>query len=149
MAQSILNHINETIREQEGRERLRVISNDLWIGQGYVFLIFSCAKSSSIYFLHRRLDLTAPTRNMGTRKLLKEGVLTKSKSGRKLCAFLCSDILVLTDANAKSLYRMVSASSSLSIEVLTYGHTCSQYHCQSFRLLNCLVIEVRLSAVQF
>lgn len=36
MAQSILNHINETIREQEGRERLRMISNDLWIGQGYV-----------------------------------------------------------------------------------------------------------------
>lgn len=63
-----------------------------------------------ISYLHsiRRLDLTEPTRNMGTRKLLKEGILTKAKSGRKLCAFLCSDILVLTDANAKSLYRMVS-----------------------------------------
>ena len=45
---------------------------------------------------------------MGPRRLIKEGVVTKSKSGRKLRAFLCSDILVLTDENAKALYRMVS-----------------------------------------
>jgi actin cytoskeleton-regulatory complex protein PAN1 len=54
-----------------------------------------------------RLDLTAPTRNMGPRKLLKEGTLLKSKSGRKLHAYLCSDILVLTDISMKNLYRMV------------------------------------------
>ncbi len=89
VAESILDHINETIREQEGREVLRTISQHLWIGQG-------------------RLDLTAPTRNMGQRKLLKDGVLCKAKSGRRLHAFLCSDILVLTDATAKNLYRMVS-----------------------------------------
>jgi len=87
MAEKVLSHINETIREQEGRERLRVISNDLWIGQG-------------------RLDLTEPTRYMGQRRLLKEGILTKSKSGRRLLAFLCNDILVLTDEAAKSLYRL-------------------------------------------
>ncbi|KAI0085934.1 hypothetical protein BDY19DRAFT_963763 [Irpex rosettiformis] len=86
-SEKILNHINETIREQEGRERLRTISKDLWIGQG-------------------RLDLTAPTRNMGPRKLLKEGILNKAKSGRRLHAFLCSDILVLTDEAAKTLYRV-------------------------------------------
>lgn len=34
MAEKVLNHINETIREQEDRERLKVISRDLWIGQG-------------------------------------------------------------------------------------------------------------------
>ncbi|KAH9842454.1 uncharacterized protein C8Q71DRAFT_732931 [Rhodofomes roseus] len=88
MAERILAHINETIREQEGQERLRTISKDLWIGQG-------------------RLDLTAPTRHMGPRKLLKEGVLMKAKSGRKLRAFLCSDILVLTQDPAKQLYRTV------------------------------------------
>ena len=55
----------------------------------------------------RRLDLTAPTRYMGSRKLLKEGILLKAKSGRKLRAFLCNDILVLTEATTKSLYRMV------------------------------------------
>jgi hypothetical protein len=44
---------------------------------------------------------------MGQRQLLKEGVLFKAKSGRKLRGFLCSDIIVLTDDTAKSLYRMV------------------------------------------
>ncbi|KAG2739032.1 hypothetical protein P692DRAFT_201756298, partial [Suillus brevipes Sb2] len=76
-AEKILEHVNETIREQEGKERLSEISKDLWIGQG-------------------RLDLTAPTRHLGLRKLLKERVISKAKSGRKLCLFLCSDILVLT-----------------------------------------------------
>ncbi|EKM56122.1 uncharacterized protein PHACADRAFT_209619 [Phanerochaete carnosa HHB-10118-sp] len=86
IAEKLLSHINETIREQEGRERLRQISRNLWIGEG-------------------RLDLTAPTRTMGPRKLLREGLLMKAKSGRRLRGFLCSDILVLTDEGAKSLYR--------------------------------------------
>lgn len=47
---------------------------------------------------------------MGQRKLLKEGVVMKGKSGKRLRAFLCSDVLVLTDENAKALYRMVRAS---------------------------------------
>lgn len=82
--------MNEAIRDQEGRERLREISKELWIGQG-------------------RLDLTAPTRHLGARKLLKEGVLSKAKSGRRLRAVLCSDILVLMDEGEKGLYRVVSA----------------------------------------
>jgi hypothetical protein len=56
----------------------------------------------------RRLDLTEPTRYMGARKLLRDGLVMKAKSGRKLHAFLCSDILVLTDESVKALYRMVS-----------------------------------------
>ncbi|KAG1741756.1 Rho family DH domain-containing guanine nucleotide exchange factor [Suillus paluster] len=86
-AEKILEHVNETIREQEGRERLSEISKDLWIGQG-------------------RLNLTAPTRHLGPRKLLKEGVVSKAKSGRKLRLFLCSDILVLTDDVGRGLYRV-------------------------------------------
>lgn len=86
----ILEEVNETIRDQEGRERLREISRALWIGQG-------------------RLDLTAPTRHLGPRKLIKEGVLTKARSGRKLRAVLCSDILVLVDEGEKGLYRVVSS----------------------------------------
>ena len=35
VAESLLGHINESIREQEGRERLKTISQDLWVGQGY------------------------------------------------------------------------------------------------------------------
>ena len=33
-AEKVLEHINETIREQESRERLKEISKDLWVGQG-------------------------------------------------------------------------------------------------------------------
>lgn len=44
MAEKILEHINEAIREQEGRERLKVISQDLWIGQGSVM---QCVAPSS------------------------------------------------------------------------------------------------------
>ncbi|KAF7359085.1 Actin cytoskeleton-regulatory complex protein [Mycena sanguinolenta] len=87
ISEKILDHINESIRDQEGRETLKRISQNLWIGQG-------------------RLDLTAPTRHMGMRRLLREGPLVKSKSGKKLHAFLCSDIMVLTDGNMKTLYRM-------------------------------------------
>ncbi|EMD34285.1 hypothetical protein CERSUDRAFT_117167 [Gelatoporia subvermispora B] len=102
MAEKILEHINEAIREQEGRERLKVISQDLWIGQG-------------------RLDLTAPTRYMGPRKLLREGLLMKAKSGRKLRAFLCSDILVLTEDAAKTLYRTPIPLSGVQVSELPGG----------------------------
>ncbi|KAF9650631.1 hypothetical protein BDM02DRAFT_1351141 [Thelephora ganbajun] len=97
VAESLLAHINESIREQEGYERLKTISQDLWVGQG-------------------RLDLTAPTRNMGPRKLLKEGVVMKAKSGKRLRAFLCSDVLVLIDENAKTLYRMPIPLPELTVE---------------------------------
>ncbi|KAG9017136.1 hypothetical protein FRB90_001611 [Tulasnella sp. 427] len=86
--QRILDMINETIRENEGMERLAEISRDLYIGEG-------------------RLDLTARTKYLGKRKLIKEGEITKAKSGRKLQIVLCNDVLVLMDAAARSLYRMM------------------------------------------
>lgn len=84
--EDILESINESIREQENEQRLDVLSKNLWIGQG-------------------RLDLTAPTRFMGPRKLLREGELAKAKSKRKLHAVLCNDVLVLMDAGSRALYR--------------------------------------------
>jgi actin cytoskeleton-regulatory complex protein PAN1 len=108
VAERTLDRINETIRDQEGRARLKDISQYLWIGQGSVFPVSSpMVYSSKTVYACSRLDLTAPTRNMGPRKLLKEGILFKSKSGRRLRGFLCSDILVLTDEAGKRLYRMV------------------------------------------
>lgn len=106
MAERLLNHINETIREEENQDTLRQISQNLWIGQGYVMHVYKSLIHSGNNYC-RRLDLTAPTRNMGTRKLLKQGLVTKAKSGRKLNAYLCSDILVLTDEGVQTLYRMV------------------------------------------
>ncbi len=38
MTEKLLEHINETIRYQEGQETLKNISQNLWIGQGYVIL---------------------------------------------------------------------------------------------------------------
>lgn len=97
-AEKILEYVNEAIRDREGRERLADISRTLWIGQG-------------------RLDLTAPTRHLGPRKLLKEGVLSKAKSGRKLRVLLCNDILVLVDEHEKGLYRVVSGRICLGVDV--------------------------------
>ena len=122
MAEKLLEHINETIREQESHETLKNISQNLWIGTGWVF----CSLS---FFLvmdaldYSRLDLTAPTRHMGPRRLLKQGPLMKAKSGKKLHAFLCSDTLVLLDDAMKNLYRMVSFSSKFIANFLTEKDT--------------------------
>jgi len=35
-AERILGNINEALREQQDRERLKVLSRNLWLGQGYV-----------------------------------------------------------------------------------------------------------------
>jgi len=86
-AESLLGAINEHIREQEGMKRLEGLANRLWIeGQGF-------------------LQLTAPTRHMGARILLKEGPIVKPKKNKKLRLFLCNDLVFLTDSGASSLYR--------------------------------------------
>lgn len=78
-----------------------------------------CTNSICIGMDNSRLDLTAPTRHMGPRRLLKQGPLMKAKSRRKLHAFLCSDILVLLDESMKNLYRMVRFSLTLIPSSLT------------------------------
>lgn len=106
-AEGILDTINEAIRAQEGYDRLKALSQDLWIGQGCVLLAPVSDIHAPTFKFYRRLDLTAPTRHLGDRKLLREGLLSKAKSGRKLRGFLCSDLLLLTDEHGKTLYRMV------------------------------------------
>ncbi|KAI6004640.1 hypothetical protein EDD15DRAFT_2117680, partial [Pisolithus albus] len=86
-AERILEEVNETIRDREGRERLGEVSEELRIGKD-------------------RLDLTLLTHHLGPRRLLKEGVLAKAKSGRKLRVLLCSDILLLLNkSESGGLYR--------------------------------------------
>jgi hypothetical protein len=48
MAEKLLEHINETIREQESYETLKNISQNLWIGTGWVFYLFFRSFSSSL-----------------------------------------------------------------------------------------------------
>lgn len=78
---------------------------------------------------------------MGTRKLLREGVLIKAKSGRRLRAFLCSDILVLTEVSVKALYRMVRRFPSATITLLT--SVSSLFHYPRSRLEKHLAAVVR------
>ena len=40
IAEAVLSEINESIRDQEGHERLEEISKTLWIGQGWGFISF-------------------------------------------------------------------------------------------------------------
>ena len=101
-AETILEAINESIREQEGQERLAELSKELWVGQGH-------------------LDLTAPTRFMGPRRLLKEGLLVKAKSGRRLRAVLCTDILILVEEANKTVYRDPMPLSDVTIHELPGG----------------------------
>lgn len=61
--------------------------------------------SNLMHFRSSRLDLTQNTAYMGPRRLLKEGSVTKAKSGRKLQLVLCNDIIVLLES--RNLYRMV------------------------------------------
>lgn len=91
-AEFVVSNVNDAVRQSEDTERLRALSDDLWIGG------------------EGRLDLTAPTAFQGPRRLLKQGTVTKAKSGRRLEMLLCSDIIVLIETHATSgghsLYRM-------------------------------------------
>jgi hypothetical protein len=104
--EAVLTSVNESVRKLENEERLRVLSEELWIGQGWARIEISSLRRELITSEYRRLDLTAPTAFLGERLLLKEGELTKAKSGRALQVVLCNDILVLIES--KNLYRMVS-----------------------------------------
>jgi hypothetical protein len=84
-SQRLLDTVNEAIRMRESTEKLQAISNNLSRGEV-------------------KLDLTKPTRWMGQRTILREEVLTKQKSGRKVEVVLCSDLLLLLSGDR--LYRI-------------------------------------------
>ena len=56
-AEHILGHINKTVREQEGYEHLREISQDLWLSQGY---ISNYSLSLHIHQMYPAGSLTSP-----------------------------------------------------------------------------------------
>lgn len=70
---------------------------------------------------HYRLDLKAQTRKMGSRIFLYEGVLLKSKSGRKLTAYLFNDLLLLVHLKGNgtkpyAMYKQPLMMDSLSVK---------------------------------
>ncbi len=94
VAERILTGVNEAVRSHEDLEKLLKLSDSL---------VFPGVKDA-------RLDLAAPTRNLGPRKILKEGKLAKAKSGRKLTGYLFNDLLLFTEDKDGSevVYKYVS-----------------------------------------
>lgn len=86
VAQGVLNGTNEGIREQEDEATLQYLSDNLVFPEDPTL----------------RLDLTAPTRLMGKRKLLMEGMLIKGYQHRRsskrkdLQTYLFNDLLLFT-----------------------------------------------------
>ncbi|TKA51640.1 hypothetical protein B0A53_05517 [Rhodotorula sp. CCFEE 5036] len=89
-AEQTLNDINEAIRVNETREKLAWLSDNVEF-PGVV----------------GRLDLTAPTRLLGPRRIIREGQVEKHKSRRQLQAYLFNDLLLFTEAAGagQTVYR--------------------------------------------
>ncbi|ORZ06331.1 hypothetical protein BCR41DRAFT_168920 [Lobosporangium transversale] len=77
-AEKFLDRINEAIRSGETKERLEDIQ----------------CKMTNVE-MSAGLTLTSDTKYLGPRVILHEGQLRKAKSGRKLYAYLCNDLLLL------------------------------------------------------
>ncbi|KAF9920531.1 actin organization and endocytosis protein [Linnemannia zychae] len=77
-AESFLDRINESIRRGEDKQKLEEIQRKLPNDE-----------------LSEGLLLTSETKFLGPRRVLLEGGLRKAKSGRKLYAYLCNDLLLL------------------------------------------------------
>lgn len=104
-SQYLLTYTNERIRERQSEERLKVLSQTLFVGS------------------EARVDLTKPTRFLGARRILREDaslLKRKSKTGRKLTLVLCNDVLViLTGGN--HLYRMPAPLEEVVVRPLKAG----------------------------
>lgn len=93
-AESILAKTNESIRENEDATALSKLSENLWLGE------------------EARLDLTKPFVDPTQpgikrhRRVLRDEMVSKSKSGRKLRLVLTTDLLLVLHAQDSSLYRM-------------------------------------------
>ncbi|BGO93264.1 hypothetical protein NBRC10512_000083 [Rhodotorula toruloides] len=90
IAETTLDDINEAVRAHENQEKLA------WLTDTVVFPGVA-----------GRLDLTAPTRLLGPRRIVREGKLEKAKSRRKLQAYLFNDLLLLTEdqGSTQIVYR--------------------------------------------
>lgn len=63
------------------------------------------------------MDLTAPTKFIGKRLLIKEGQLVKYKSGRKLNCYVCNDIVILVNASEQTLYRIPTPLNEINVDI--------------------------------
>jgi hypothetical protein len=97
LSDEFLDHVNTAIKEKQSKIKIAQITSQLDL---------------EIPSEHYVLDLSLPTRSMGTRMCLHEGMVLKNKSGRKLMAYLFNDFLLLAQPKSGpkmfGLYRKVS-----------------------------------------
>lgn len=101
-AEQLCRIVNEELRASERRDRLT------WCEENINF-----SHNSNGNFIER-ISFLSPTNIMGSRKLLFEGSLSKSRSGKELVAFLFNDMFLLCTVNSvATLKSSFSFSSSL------------------------------------
>ncbi|GAA5957438.1 hypothetical protein JCM21900_003306 [Sporobolomyces salmonicolor] len=91
ISEHTLEVINEAVRTNEDEEKLAYLSDNIEFPG----------------VLDARLDLTAPTRLLGPRKILREGKVEKAKSHRRLNLYLFNDLLVFTESRSASTTETV------------------------------------------
>lgn len=121
-AQSLLDTTNESIRQRQSDERLIDLTEK----------INASSAASQNGTNQVKLDLTQKTRWMGERKILREEILIKQKSGRKITVILCNDLVILlsgrrtTNGNTnvdQYLYRMPMPLEELVVRDVPSGLT--------------------------
>lgn len=118
IAEGTLNNVNEAVRTHENEEKLAYLSDTLEFsgvldGVRRRLLRALVSLKANQTAQSQRIDLTAPTRLLGPRKILREGKLAKAKSKRPLNCYLFNDLLVFTESvgsTSEIVYRYVGRS---------------------------------------
>lgn len=119
LAEAALNDINEAVRAHENQEKLAWLSDNIEFPgiPGGVRSLPSCpdagspAQTSDITpAWPQHLDLSAPTRLLGPRRIIREGKVEKAKSRRRLDLHLFNDLLIFSESRpggGEVVYRYV------------------------------------------
>lgn len=116
ISEATLNEVNEAVRTHENDEKLAYYSDNFALSgmsSGVRLLsptLFFSGLPLTISSCRQHLNLTAPTRLLGKRQILREGKAEKARSGRKLSVYLFSDLLIFTEGTAgpgEIVYRYV------------------------------------------
>lgn len=118
-AQRLLDSTNEAIRQRQTEERLAMLSERI-----NASTVSATGRAAEV-----KLDLTHQTRWMGPRRILRDEVLTKQKSGRRITVVLCNDIVLLLSGLSGAseadeyLYRMPMPLEELVVRDVPAGLT--------------------------
>jgi hypothetical protein len=115
LAEDLLKRSNEAARDRADLSRLKEIATSLIMDSQ-----------------EQQLDLTGSTRHMGQRRFVMEGVWIKGRQGRRITAFLFTDLLLLCEP-ARAQAGMYKPYLAVSVPLLMY--VTAHYLSISFLLL--------------